>query len=49
MGLYGHEELVNCVKFTPNGRLVVSCSDDRTVRLHPCESFPSVTPVSLHM
>lgn len=41
MGLYGHEELVTSVKFTPNGRLVVSGSDDRTVRaccarVHTC-------------
>lgn len=33
MGLPGHEELVNCVKFTPNGQLVVSGSDDRTVSI----------------
>jgi len=31
MGLPGHEELINAVKFTPNGRLIASASDDRTV------------------
>lgn len=38
MGLYGHEELVTSVKFTPNGRLVISGSDDRTVRAHAWHS-----------
>lgn len=31
--LTGHTDIVNCVRYCPNGQLFASCSHDRTVRL----------------
>jgi WD40 repeat protein len=49
MGLYGHEDLVTSVKFTPNCRLVISGSDDRTVRAcTPAAHLCPPPPPSIH-
>lgn len=29
----GHTNWVRCAKFSPDGRLIISCSDDKTIKL----------------
>ena len=33
MTLTGHEDLVNCVAFSPEGALIATCSDDGTIKI----------------
>lgn len=33
MSFNGHTNWVRCAKFSPDGRLLVSCSDDKTIKV----------------
>jgi len=32
--LLGHNNWVRCARYAPDGQLIVTCSDDKTVRLY---------------
>lgn len=46
---------VRCVRFSPDGRMLVSCADDKTVKLHDVQtastihSFPELKGSSNHV
>lgn len=33
MSFNGHTNWVRCAKFSPDGRLITSCSDDKTIKV----------------
>lgn len=33
MSFTGHTNWVRCAKFAPDGKVIVSCSDDKTIKL----------------
>ncbi|MDQ5820236.1 MAG: hypothetical protein M3540_02215 [Actinomycetota bacterium] len=43
--LRNHADYVNAVSFSPDGKLILSASDDRTAKLYGCETCESIRPL----
>lgn len=40
-----HQNPINCVKFSPNGKLLAACSDDFTVTVYHCQNLVDLKQV----
>ena len=39
LALKGHKDLVNCLKFNYNGKILISGSNDKTIKLWNMDTF----------
>ncbi len=46
--LTGHKNLISCVDFSPNGEVIASASDDKTIKLWRVETAAEITTLSGH-
>ena len=49
MTVMGHQKSINCVKFSPNDKLIASGSQDKTVKIWTAKELKLVTELKGHM
>ncbi len=46
--LIGHEDVVNGICYSPDGKTIASCSDDKTIKLWNTENYKETTTLYGH-